>query len=170
MRTSKDFWISAAGTALTLGGALSEMEWNKFLNKGQPAWKNEGIYKQKTYLLSSFLQYKYHFICKCRIWRVSAGRERLHLLALHLLTYILCVSFFLLSTESSEESFPHTPTSLQLSPDSSDIASVESQQDSSYPPDYLFLSQCETGGVITSRYVQCVQHVPQAEIIAVWCV
>ncbi|XP_029375166.1 GRB2-associated-binding protein 3 isoform X2 [Echeneis naucrates] len=53
--------------------------------------------------------------------------------------------------ESSEEGFPHTPTSLQLSPDSSDQASVSSQPDSSHPLDYLFLSQCETGHVSTFR-------------------
>ncbi|XP_051793729.1 GRB2-associated-binding protein 3 isoform X2 [Acanthochromis polyacanthus] len=54
--------------------------------------------------------------------------------------------------ESSEEGFPHTPTSLQLPPDSPDRASVASQPDSSYPLDYLFLSQCETGSVSTSRH------------------
>lgn len=54
--------------------------------------------------------------------------------------------------ESSEEGFPHTPTSLQLSPDSPDRASVASQPDSSHPLDYLFLSQCETGSVSTSRH------------------
>ncbi|XP_062289184.1 GRB2-associated-binding protein 3 isoform X1 [Scomber scombrus] len=54
--------------------------------------------------------------------------------------------------ESSEEGFPHTPTSLQPSPDSSDRASVSSQPDSSHPLDYLFLSQCETGSVSTSRH------------------
>ncbi|CAJ1064251.1 GRB2-associated-binding protein 3 [Xyrichtys novacula] len=53
--------------------------------------------------------------------------------------------------ESSEEGFPHTPTSLQPSPDSSDRTSVSSQLDSSHPLDYLFLSQCETGSVSTSR-------------------
>lgn len=53
--------------------------------------------------------------------------------------------------ESSEDGFPHTPTSLQPSPDSSDAASVVSQVDGSYPPDYLFLSQCETGSVSISR-------------------
>ncbi|XP_061595952.1 GRB2-associated-binding protein 3 isoform X1 [Cololabis saira] len=47
-------------------------------------------------------------------------------------------------TESSEESF------LQPLPDSFDRVSVSSQPDSSYPPDYLFLSQCETGSVSTS--------------------
>ncbi|XP_051257859.1 GRB2-associated-binding protein 3 isoform X2 [Dicentrarchus labrax] len=54
--------------------------------------------------------------------------------------------------ESSEEGFPHTPTSLQPSPDSSDRVSVSSQLDSSHPLDYLFLSQCETGSVSTSRH------------------
>ncbi|XP_040907365.1 GRB2-associated-binding protein 3 isoform X2 [Toxotes jaculatrix] len=54
--------------------------------------------------------------------------------------------------ESSEEGSPHTPTSLQLSPDISDRASVSSQLDSSHPLDYLFLSQCETGSVSTSRH------------------
>ncbi|KAM6983493.1 LOW QUALITY PROTEIN: GRB2-associated-binding protein 3 [Tautogolabrus adspersus] len=53
--------------------------------------------------------------------------------------------------ESSEEGFPHTPISLQPSPDSSDRMSVSSQLDSSYPMDYLFLSQCETGSLSTSR-------------------
>ncbi|XP_047462934.1 GRB2-associated-binding protein 3 isoform X2 [Mugil cephalus] len=53
--------------------------------------------------------------------------------------------------ESSEEGFPLTPSSLQLTPDSSDRASVASQPDISHPPDYLFLSQCETGSVSTSR-------------------
>ncbi|XP_034538781.1 GRB2-associated-binding protein 3 [Notolabrus celidotus] len=53
--------------------------------------------------------------------------------------------------ESSEESFPHTPTSLQPSPDNSDRTSVSSQLDSTHPLDYLFLSQCETGSVSTSR-------------------
>lgn len=52
--------------------------------------------------------------------------------------------------ESSEDGFPHTPTSLQPSPDSSDAASVVSQVDS-FPPDYLVLSQCETGSVSISR-------------------
>lgn len=55
-------------------------------------------------------------------------------------------------TESSEDGFPHTPTSLQPSPDGSDAASVVSQVDSSYPLDYLFLSQCETGSVSISRH------------------
>ncbi|XP_070773838.1 GRB2-associated-binding protein 3 isoform X2 [Enoplosus armatus] len=54
--------------------------------------------------------------------------------------------------ESSEEGFPHTPTSLQPSPDSSDRVSVSSQPDSSHPPEYLFLSQCETRSVSTSRH------------------
>ncbi|XP_036974438.1 GRB2-associated-binding protein 3 isoform X1 [Acanthopagrus latus] len=53
--------------------------------------------------------------------------------------------------ESSEEGFPNTPTSRQPSPDSSDRVSVSSQLDSSQPPDYLFLSNCETGSVSTSR-------------------
>ncbi|XP_077448881.1 GRB2-associated-binding protein 3 isoform X2 [Stigmatopora argus] len=43
---------------------------------------------------------------------------------------------------SSEEGFPDTPTSLRASSDSSDRAS---NPDSAQPPDYLFLSQCETG-------------------------
>ncbi|KAF3705886.1 GRB2-associated-binding protein 3 [Channa argus] len=54
--------------------------------------------------------------------------------------------------ESSEEGFPHTPTSLQLSPNSSDRASVNSQQGSTYPLDYLFLSQCETGSLGIMRH------------------
>ncbi|XP_026228650.1 GRB2-associated-binding protein 3 isoform X2 [Anabas testudineus] len=54
--------------------------------------------------------------------------------------------------ESSEEGFPQTPTSFQLSPDSSDRTSVISQQGSSYPLDYLFLSQCETGSLSTIRH------------------
>lgn len=64
----------------------------------------------------------------------------------------ICQFGSLEDAESSEESFPHTPTSLQLSPDSSDRTSVASQQDSSYPPDYLLLSQCETGSVSISRH------------------
>ncbi|XP_073335791.1 GRB2-associated-binding protein 3 isoform X2 [Pagrus major] len=48
--------------------------------------------------------------------------------------------------ESSEEGFPNTPTP-QPSPDSSDRVSVTSQLDPSHPPDYLFLSNCETGSV-----------------------
>ncbi|XP_033955671.1 GRB2-associated-binding protein 3 isoform X1 [Pseudochaenichthys georgianus] len=54
--------------------------------------------------------------------------------------------------ESSEEGFPHTPTSLHPSPDGSDRVSVSSQPDSSHPLDYLFLSQCETGSVSTIRH------------------
>ncbi|XP_028323456.1 LOW QUALITY PROTEIN: GRB2-associated-binding protein 3 [Gouania willdenowi] len=53
--------------------------------------------------------------------------------------------------ESSEEGFPHTPTH-QPSPDSPDRLSVASQSDSIHPLDYLFLSQCETGSVSTSRH------------------
>lgn len=68
-------------------------------------------------------------------------------------TFLLSAPLSLLSTESSEEGFPHTPTSLQMSPDSSDRASVSSQPDSSHPLDYLFLSQCETGTASISRYV-----------------
>ncbi|KAJ0004351.1 hypothetical protein NQD34_010565 [Periophthalmus magnuspinnatus] len=49
--------------------------------------------------------------------------------------------------ESSEDGFPHTPNSLQPSPD----GSVVSQVDNTYPPDYLFLSQCKTGSVSISR-------------------
>ncbi|XP_061595954.1 GRB2-associated-binding protein 3 isoform X3 [Cololabis saira] len=56
----------------------------------------------------------------------------------------VCVFLCLFSSESSEESF------LQPLPDSFDRVSVSSQPDSSYPPDYLFLSQCETGSVSTS--------------------
>ncbi|XP_069556633.1 GRB2-associated-binding protein 3 [Brachyistius frenatus] len=62
----------------------------------------------------------------------------------------ICQFGSLEDAESSEDGFPHTPTSLQLSPDSSDRASVASQPDSSHPLDYLFLSQCETG--IASRH------------------
>lgn len=54
--------------------------------------------------------------------------------------------------ESSEEGFPHTPTSLQPSPGSSGRGSVSSQPDSTHPPDYLCLSQCETGSVSAIRY------------------
>lgn len=61
------------------------------------------------------------------------------------------------STEGSEEGFPQTHTSAQLSPDSSDRTSVSSQQGSQYPLDYLFLSQCETGSLNTIRYVQLVK-------------
>lgn len=63
----------------------------------------------------------------------------------------ICQFGTLEDAESSEDGFPHTPTSLQPSPDNSDAASVVSQVDSSYPPDYLFLSQCETGSVSISR-------------------
>ncbi|XP_010748327.2 GRB2-associated-binding protein 3 isoform X2 [Larimichthys crocea] len=59
----------------------------------------------------------------------------------------ICQFGSLEDAESSEEGFPHTPTSLQPSPDSSDRASVSSQLDSSHSLDYLFLSQCETGSV-----------------------
>ncbi|XP_071317334.1 GRB2-associated-binding protein 3 isoform X2 [Trachinotus anak] len=64
----------------------------------------------------------------------------------------ICQFGSLEDAESSEEGFPHTPTSLQMSPDSSDRASLSSQPDSSHPLDYLFLSQCETGTVSTSRH------------------
>ncbi|XP_040007344.1 GRB2-associated-binding protein 3 isoform X2 [Xiphias gladius] len=64
----------------------------------------------------------------------------------------ICQFGSLEDAESSEEGFPHTPTSLQLSPDSSDRGSVTSQLDSGRPLDYLFLSQCETGGVSASRH------------------
>nr|XP_020454352.1 GRB2-associated-binding protein 3 isoform X1 [Monopterus albus] len=57
--------------------------------------------------------------------------------------------------EGSEEGSPHTPTSVQLSPDSSDQASLSSQLDSSHPLDYLFLSQCETGSLHISRHDSC---------------
>lgn len=57
---------------------------------------------------------------------------------------MLCVSFCLFLTESSEEGFPHTPTSKQPSSDTSDRASVSSQLDSSHPAEYLILSECET--------------------------
>ncbi|XP_062262846.1 GRB2-associated-binding protein 3 isoform X4 [Platichthys flesus] len=50
--------------------------------------------------------------------------------------------------ESSEEGFPHTPTS----PDGSDRASVSSQLDFGHPLDYLLLSQCGTGSASTSRH------------------
>ncbi|XP_078122163.1 GRB2-associated-binding protein 3 isoform X1 [Sander vitreus] len=63
----------------------------------------------------------------------------------------ICQFGSLEDAESSEEGFPHTPTSLHPSPDSSDRVSVSSQPDSSHPLDYLFLSQCETGSVSTSR-------------------
>ncbi|KAK7922686.1 hypothetical protein WMY93_009588 [Mugilogobius chulae] len=63
----------------------------------------------------------------------------------------ICQFGTLEDAESSEDGFPHTPTSLQPSPDGSDAASVVSQLDGSYPPDYLFLSQCETGSVSISR-------------------
>ncbi|KAF1378770.1 hypothetical protein PFLUV_G00193950 [Perca fluviatilis] len=64
----------------------------------------------------------------------------------------ICQFGSLEDAESSEEGFPHTPTSLHPSPDSSDRVSVSSQPDSSHPLDYLFLSQCETGSVSTSRH------------------
>ncbi|XP_057677887.1 GRB2-associated-binding protein 3 isoform X2 [Corythoichthys intestinalis] len=46
---------------------------------------------------------------------------------------------------SLEEGFPHTPTSLQPSSDTSD-------QVSSHPPDYLILSQCGTGSESICRH------------------
>ncbi|XP_029304844.1 GRB2-associated-binding protein 3 isoform X4 [Cottoperca gobio] len=64
----------------------------------------------------------------------------------------ICQFGSLEDAESSEEGFPHTPTSLHPSPDSSDRVSVSSQPDSSHPLDYLFLSQCETGSISTSRH------------------
>nr|XP_019941120.1 PREDICTED: GRB2-associated-binding protein 3 [Paralichthys olivaceus] len=64
----------------------------------------------------------------------------------------ICQFGSLEDAESSEEGFPHTPTSLQLSPDGSDRASVSSQVDSGHPLDYLFLSQCETGSFSTSTH------------------
>ncbi|XP_054481750.1 GRB2-associated-binding protein 3 isoform X2 [Anoplopoma fimbria] len=57
----------------------------------------------------------------------------------------ICQFGSLEDAESSEEGFPHTPTSIHPSPDSSDRLSVSSQPESSHPLDYLFLSQCETG-------------------------
>ncbi|XP_041658123.1 GRB2-associated-binding protein 3 [Cheilinus undulatus] len=63
----------------------------------------------------------------------------------------ICQFGSLEEAESSEEGFPHTPISLQPSPDSSDRASVSSQLDSSHPLDYLLLAQCETGSVSASR-------------------
>lgn len=59
----------------------------------------------------------------------------------------------MLPTESSEEGFPHTPTSLQPSPGSSGRGSVSSQPDSTHPADYLCLSQCESGSVSAIRCV-----------------
>ncbi|XP_034462974.1 GRB2-associated-binding protein 3 isoform X3 [Hippoglossus hippoglossus] len=64
----------------------------------------------------------------------------------------ICQFGSLEDAESSEEGFPHTPTSPQLSPDGSDRASVSSQLESGHPLDYLLLSQCETGSVSTSRH------------------
>ncbi|XP_056264085.1 GRB2-associated-binding protein 3 isoform X2 [Pseudoliparis swirei] len=64
----------------------------------------------------------------------------------------ICQFGSLEDAESSEEGFPHTPTSIHPSPDSSDRVSVSSQTDSSHPLDYLLLSQCETGSVSTSRH------------------
>ncbi|XP_030009125.1 GRB2-associated-binding protein 3 isoform X2 [Sphaeramia orbicularis] len=64
----------------------------------------------------------------------------------------ICQFGTLEDAEGSEDGFPQTPTSLQPSPDSSDRVSVSSQQESTYPPDYLFLSQCETGSVTISRH------------------
>ncbi|XP_037323705.2 GRB2-associated-binding protein 3 isoform X2 [Pungitius pungitius] len=63
----------------------------------------------------------------------------------------ICQFASLEDAESSEEGFPHTPTSIHPSPDSSDRMSLSSHPDSSYPLDYLLLSQCETGSVSTSR-------------------
>ncbi|XP_077596455.1 GRB2-associated-binding protein 3 isoform X2 [Stigmatopora nigra] len=50
---------------------------------------------------------------------------------------------------SSEEGFPDTPTSLRAPSDPSDRAS---NPDLAQPPDYLFLSQCETGTESTCRH------------------
>ncbi|TNN79222.1 GRB2-associated-binding protein 3 [Liparis tanakae] len=64
----------------------------------------------------------------------------------------ICQFASLEDAESSEEGFPHTPTSIHPPPDSSDRVSVSSQTDSSHPLDYLLLSQCETGSVSMSRH------------------
>ncbi|KAM6911724.1 GRB2-associated-binding protein 3 isoform 2-T2 [Lycodopsis pacificus] len=64
----------------------------------------------------------------------------------------ICQFGSLEDAESSEEGFPHTPTSTHPSPNSSDRLSLSSQLDSGHPLDYLFLSQCETGSVSTSRH------------------
>uniref|UniRef100_A0A8D3B7V2 PH domain-containing protein n=1 Tax=Scophthalmus maximus TaxID=52904 RepID=A0A8D3B7V2_SCOMX len=81
----------------------------------------------------------------------------------------ICQFGSLEDTESSEEGFPYTPIFLQLSPDSPDRASVSSQLDSGHPLDYLFLSQCETGRVSMSRYVQSVTPLTQDEMMGSSC-
>lgn len=60
----------------------------------------------------------------------------------------VCIPPSMLPTESSEEGFPHTPTSRQPSPGSSGRGSVSSQPDSTHPADYLCLSQCKSGSAI----------------------
>ncbi|XP_061904022.1 GRB2-associated-binding protein 3 isoform X1 [Entelurus aequoreus] len=52
----------------------------------------------------------------------------------------------------SEDGLPRTPTWFQPSSDSSDRASLSSQMDCSHPPDYLVLSQCETGSGSACRH------------------
>ncbi|KAM4546312.1 GRB2-associated-binding protein 3 [Fundulus diaphanus] len=52
--------------------------------------------------------------------------------------------------ESTDDGSSLTPTSIQPSVDS-DRASLASQPDSSYPPDYLLLSQCETRSIPTRQ-------------------
>ncbi|XP_026184775.1 GRB2-associated-binding protein 3 isoform X1 [Mastacembelus armatus] len=64
----------------------------------------------------------------------------------------ICQFGSLEDAEGSEEGFPHTPTSIQLSPDRSDRASVSSQPGSTHLQDYFPLSQCETGSLSTSRH------------------
>uniref|UniRef100_UPI003AAF022E GRB2-associated-binding protein 3 n=1 Tax=Centroberyx gerrardi TaxID=166262 RepID=UPI003AAF022E len=61
----------------------------------------------------------------------------------------ICQFGSLEEAESSEEGFPHTPTSHQPSPANCDRGSISSQLESSHPLDYLFLSQCETGGSVS---------------------
>ncbi|XP_017291020.1 GRB2-associated-binding protein 3 [Kryptolebias marmoratus] len=67
----------------------------------------------------------------------------------------ICQFGSLEEAESAEEGFSLTPTSNQPSVENSDQASVASQPDSSYPQDYLFLSQCETGSVSTCSRDSC---------------
>ncbi|XP_015246933.1 PREDICTED: GRB2-associated-binding protein 3 isoform X1 [Cyprinodon variegatus] len=52
--------------------------------------------------------------------------------------------------ESTDDGSSLTPTSIQPSVDS-DRASMASQPDCSYPPDYLLLSQCETRSITTRQ-------------------
>ncbi|XP_076024520.1 GRB2-associated-binding protein 3 [Genypterus blacodes] len=96
------------------------------------------------------LQGKHLFVVKTssRIYYLVAKTEE------EMNIWIKCISEIcqfgsLEDTESSEEGFPQTQTSHQPSSDSCDRASASSQPELSGPPDYLFLSQCETRGRVS---------------------